>query len=335
MIESLQLSSHDDVAVVRDALAGMEPAGTEEEALDRIRVLEELKAACAAAQAWETAAFDHHRRRNEADRGVAESRRGKGVAAEVALARRESPARGSRHLGLAHALIGEMPRTMTALTAGRVSEEKAMVLCRETAWLSVHHRFQVDRLMGARFAGTGVRRLASEARAHAQRLDQQAAVEQLERGQEERRVSVRPAPGNMAYLTALLPMPQAVAAYAHLHQAAATAVGTGAAEGRTHGQLMADLLSTRLTGQDEAADVPVELHLVMTDESLLGGGAVPAWIPGARPAAGRGGPPAGRRYAGGGVPAAAVHRAGVRAAGGDGVSASGVLRLAAADGGAA
>jgi hypothetical protein len=283
MIESLAIGDHRDVVLVREALAQMTPAADEGEALDRIRALEELKAACAAAQVWETAAFDHHRRENEAARGVAESRRGQGVANEIALARRESPARGSRHLGLASALVGEMPRTLAALTAGTLSEDKAIIMCRETAWLAARRRFRVDRLMGRRFAGLGVRQLAGEARAHAQRLDQASAVEQLERSEKERRVSVRPAPGNMAYLTALLPMPQAVAAYARLHKEAATAVGTGAANERSHGQVMADLLITRLTGQEEASGVPIELQLVMTDESLLSGGAIPAWIPGHGP----------------------------------------------------
>ena len=47
---------------------------------------------------------------------------GRGVAAQVALARRESPHRGQQHLGLARVLTREMPHTLAAFREGRVSE---------------------------------------------------------------------------------------------------------------------------------------------------------------------------------------------------------------------
>jgi len=47
---------------------------------------------------------------------------GRSIAAQVALARRDSPAKGSRHVGLAAALVHELPHTMAALSAGRISE---------------------------------------------------------------------------------------------------------------------------------------------------------------------------------------------------------------------
>jgi hypothetical protein len=55
--------------------------------------------------------------------------RGRGLGAQVALARRESPHRGSRHLGPAEALVGELPHTFEHLRAGRVSEWRATILC--------------------------------------------------------------------------------------------------------------------------------------------------------------------------------------------------------------
>src|SRR5699024_4633572 len=100
------------------------------------------------------------------------------------------------------------------------------------------------------------------------RLDQRAAVEHLERRVEERAVSVRPAPGNMAYLTALLPMPQAVAAFANLKKSAQSILATGESEGRAEGQIAADLLVERLTGQESATAVPTEIHLIMQASSL-------------------------------------------------------------------
>ncbi|MEV4900366.1 DUF222 domain-containing protein [Citricoccus sp. NPDC055426] len=260
-----------DLLACAAVLAGLPVPVSEAEAVDRIRVLEELKAACAAAQARTTAALHGLRTKAEAEQGVPARERGRGLAAEVALARRESPNTGSRDLGLARALCEEMPHTLAALTRGVISEWKATILCRETAWLSVEDRRQVDEVMAAQLEELGVKKLAGVARAHAQRLDQASAVEQMNRSVRERRVSVRPAPGGMAYLTALLPMAQAVGCLARLKKSAATTVGAGARAERTQDQVMADLLVERLTGQATAEDVPVEVHLVMTDRSLWGG----------------------------------------------------------------
>ncbi|GAA1659511.1 hypothetical protein GCM10010977_08070 [Citricoccus zhacaiensis] len=252
-------------------LSSLPTPASEAEAVDRIRALEELKAACAAAQARTTAALHGLRTQAEAEQGVPVRDRGRGLAAEVALARRESPNTGSRDLGLARALCEEMPHTLAALTRGAISEWKATIMCRETAWLPVQARRQVDELMAGRLEVLGVKKLAGVARAHAQRLDQASAVEQMNRSVRERRVSVRPAPGAMAYLTALLPMAQAVGCLGALKKSAATTVGTGDRAERTQDQVMADLLVERITGQTQAEDLPVEIHLVMTDRSLWGG----------------------------------------------------------------
>ncbi|WP_413543539.1 DUF222 domain-containing protein [Citricoccus nitrophenolicus] len=251
-------------------LTGLPRPSTEAEAVDRIRSLEELKSACAAAQGRTTAALHGLRTEAEAEQGIPARDRGRGLAAEVALARRESPNTGSRDLGLARALCEEMPHTLAALTRGVISEWKATIMCRETAWLPVEARHQVDELMADRLEDLGAKKLAGVARAHAQRLDQASAVEQMNRSERERRVSVRPAPGGMAYLTALLPMAHAVGCLGSLKTSAATTIGTGERSGRTQDQIMADLLVERITGQAKAEDVPVEIHLVMTDRSLWG-----------------------------------------------------------------
>ncbi|MHA7197838.1 hypothetical protein ACX80Y_05480, partial [Arthrobacter alkaliphilus] len=95
-----------------DPLGGAESGA---ELIDQLRALEDLKSAAAAAQARIAVAFDTVQRRADADLGVPAEERGRGVAAQVALARRESPSRGSRLLGLAKALVTEMPRTLAAL----------------------------------------------------------------------------------------------------------------------------------------------------------------------------------------------------------------------------
>jgi hypothetical protein len=122
----------------------------------------------------------------------------------------------------------------------------------------------------------------------AYRLDPHGYVARLEKAEKDRHVSVRPASGSMARLSALLPLPQAVAAYAALDRAARSIVGVGA-EARSRSQVMADELVRRLTGQATASEVSVEVNLIMTDQALfatgecpeepatiIGGGVIPA-----------------------------------------------------------
>ncbi|MGH8938685.1 MAG: HNH endonuclease, partial [Actinomycetes bacterium] len=80
--------------------------------VEQLRALEDRKAAAAAAQAVVAADLDASVRTAHAARGLPADQQGRGVAAQVALARRESPSRGGRHLGLAKALVDEMPHTL-------------------------------------------------------------------------------------------------------------------------------------------------------------------------------------------------------------------------------
>ncbi|WP_113902660.1 MULTISPECIES: HNH endonuclease [Brevibacterium] len=267
----------------REELSTLPPALSEEEAIDRITALEELSAACAAAQARETLTLDMRRRNREAEEGVPSAKQGAGVGAEIGLARKVSRARGSALLSFSRSLLMDLPRTYAALESGAISEEKARAVVREVEWLPREKRRQVDERMADRLGEVGVRRLGSEVRALAQQADQAAAVAHLDRCTAERAVSVRPAPGNMAYLTALLPLQQAVAVYANLAKSAQSQVGTGAAGGRTRNQVMADLLVERISGQESAAAIPMEIHLVMDSDTLLSEGDVPAWLPGFGP----------------------------------------------------
>ena len=68
------------------------------------------------------------------------SRVGRGIGEQVALARRDSAHRGGQHVGTGKALTREMPHTLAALTWGRVSEWRATLLVRETAYLSAEER---------------------------------------------------------------------------------------------------------------------------------------------------------------------------------------------------
>ncbi len=237
--------------------------------IDDIAALERLKAAAAARQAVLTVALDGARRTAEAAAGVPAARQGRGLAAELALARRDSPARGNRHLGFAKALVHEMPHTLAALECGVLSEWRATLLVRESACLDVEDRRRLDTELCAdmaRLDGLGDARLVAEAKAIAYRLDPHAVVDRAAKAEAERTVTIRPAPDTMTYLTALLPVAQGVSVYAALKRAADVCC-----DGRGRGQVMADALVERVTGRPAASAVPVAVNLVLSDESLMGG----------------------------------------------------------------
>jgi hypothetical protein len=247
----------------------------------RIGDLERAKSAAAAEQARLTAALRTARLQAEEAAGVPKARRGRGLTHEIALARRDSPSKGSRHLGFATALVYEMPHTMRALETGDLSEWRATLIVRESACLTVEDRQVLDaELCGdpAALAGRGDRRITADAKAIAYRLDPQAVVDRAAKAESERNVTIRPAPDTMTYVTALLPVAQGVSVLAALKREADVTC-----DGRSRGQVMADTLVERVTGRSAATATPVSVELVLTDEALLAGGTTPARIPGYGP----------------------------------------------------
>ncbi len=201
-------------------------------------------------------------------------------AAQVALARRESPARGSRFPGLANALVTEMPHTLAALDTGQLNEWRATLLVKETACLSAEDRCAVDEELAAdtgTFDGAGDKAIISAARAAAYRRDPRSVTQRASHAATERHVSLRPAPDTMTYLTALLPVAQGVAVHTALTRHADTLRNAG--ETRTRGQIMADTLVERTTGTPGGIS-GVEIQLVMTDRTLFQGDSEPARLPG-------------------------------------------------------
>ncbi|WP_418909737.1 DUF222 domain-containing protein [Arthrobacter antioxidans] len=250
------------------------------ELINEMRVLEDFTSAIAARQARTAVAFDLDERQSQAGAGVPVAEQGRGVAAQIALARRESPARGGRLLGLARALVTEMPHTMAAVEAGLVNEWRATLLVRETACLSAADRCAVDEELSpdtGAFDGAGDRQIVAAARAAAYRRDPRSVTQRASRAAAERHVSLRPAPDTMTYLTALLPVAQGVAVHAELTRHADACRAEG--DERSRGQLMADALVERTTGTPGGFS-RVEVQLIMTDRTLLQGDSEPARLPG-------------------------------------------------------
>ncbi|WP_374457965.1 DUF222 domain-containing protein [Nocardioides sp.] len=257
------------------------------ERVDLIRALEELVCTTTAAQAALAADLAESVEADHKALGVPAARRGQGVGSMIALARRESPHRGQRHLGLARVVSSELPHTWAAWRAGRVTEWRATLMARETACLSLEDRLAVDELLAAdpdAFEAMSDREVVSRAQAAAARLDAEAVTARRRKAESERCVSIRPAPDTMVWLSALLPVAAGVAAFAALTREADTARAQG--DPRTKGQVMADELVDRLLGAEasEGAEPEgpadptgrptrrrsVDLSLVMSHDALLG-----------------------------------------------------------------
>jgi len=261
-------------------LAGLPAPDSPAALLEETRQLEDLKSALAARQARHAVAFDLSQRHEQADAGMPAAELGAGIAAQIALARRESPAKGSRLLGLAKALVTEMPHTLAALETGQLNEWRATLLVRETACLSAEERTAVDEELApdaGTLDGAGDRRIIASARAAAYRRDPRTVTQRASHAASERHVSLRPAPDAMCYLTALLPVAQGVAMHAALTRHADSLRSAG--DPRTRGQLMSDTLVERTTGTPGGI-TGIEIQLVMTDRTLLQGDSEPARLPG-------------------------------------------------------
>jgi hypothetical protein len=280
-------SGVDDVRAAAAALSRIGEGADDVERIDLIRALEELKSAAEGAQAVLTAAFDRSQRAEEAAAGVPAERRGRAVAAQVALARRESPHRGRQHVGLALVLRDELPGTGSALRAGRITEWRAMLLARETACLSREDRAAVDRRMAGtpdalvELEGMGDGELVARARELAYELDPVSFVERRRRAEADRHVSLRPAPDVMAQLGALLSVKDGVAVWALLSRDADLAQAAG--DERTRGQVMADALVHRILGgqaDSGSGSSPVRLMIdvVVPDSVLLGDADGFGWV---------------------------------------------------------
>jgi hypothetical protein len=127
------------------------------------------------------------------------------------------------------------------------------------------------------FTGAGTRAVIAAVRAAATRRDPRSVAQRASHAASERRVSLRPAPDCMTYLTALLPVHEGVAVYTALTRHADTLHAAG--DPRSRDQIKADTLVERTTGTPGGI-TGIELNLVMTDRTLLQGDSEPARLPG-------------------------------------------------------
>lgn len=197
----------------RDPLPDTAP-GSPEESLAVIAGLDHLRSSLAALDASWLVEAERRITRSDAEQDVVPSRRGKGAAQEIALARRTSPSAGSYSLAAARRLIRNLPGTTSVLRAGRLTSEQASTVSTTLDGASPETCAQVDQLIAESpeaLQGRGSKRLASDVRAMIQQLEPEGSRERAERAARARHVTLSPRANGMAQLGAILPALDATA----------------------------------------------------------------------------------------------------------------------------
>lgn len=246
--------------------------------IDTISSLERAKGTISAAQAHAEIAFRDSQVDLQRRQDVPRALRGRGVADQIAMARRITPTQASGQVALHRVLIETLPRTTSLLERGEISEWAAQEVAKNVFVLDDDKRAQIDAELEPRLPTLTATRTGNVTRARAQELDPAAAVARAKRAVADRRTSLRPAPDGMSILRSVLPTKDGVAAYKTLTQVAKSAKSSG--DERSKGQIMADTLVERVTGAKTVDEIPVEVNLLMTDTTLLNDDDRAAWMDG-------------------------------------------------------
>jgi hypothetical protein len=241
---------------------------SDERLVDELAAMERLTSGAAAAKARLTAELHTRRTARDTAAGVPTARRARGVAHEVALARRESPHAGREHLSMGVALVGEMPETLAALARGDINEYGAQLMVRETADLSREDRMTVDATLGPQLTGLGNREIVGLVRRMAYELDTAGAEARARAAKARRRVTCRALGHGMSRISGDLPALEAIAAMESLRAQADVLRAMG--DERSRDQVMADEFADRLDRPAFSERRRAEIQLVMNAEMLLG-----------------------------------------------------------------
>ncbi len=236
--------------------------------IDRLAAAERLQSALEAFKSIEMVRFAQSQVAAQQARDVHPSRIGRGICDQIALAGHVSPTEGSRRLNTARDLVLDMPVVFGLLARGGIHPITARLIVGQLSHLDKVTRRLVDtRLAGADLAAKTPRAAGATAQRLAYQADPEGSTARARTARKERRVTLRPAPDTMSLLSGLLPVEQGVACYAALDAEVKRCRAFG--DPRTRGQIMADTLVERVTGQSAADQIVAEVAFTMPTEALL------------------------------------------------------------------
>ncbi|MCP3422580.1 HNH endonuclease [Nocardioides pinisoli] len=270
-----------ELHALADLLGDLAPGSAPVDHLDQLEALERIKSAAAAAQALVAATLaDATDSEDAAASGRRTPPRAMSVGAEVALATLASPYAGEQRVLLSRRLRDHLPLTLAALRRGELTEHRAFAIAREVAHLTSEQRTRVDNDLAPRLAGLGDVRLRDAVRRSCLTHAAESETRRCRRARADRRVTSRALDDGTGQLTAVLPIETLSAVRAALDAEVAAARASG--DARTAGQVRADTLAARITGDETGTDaVPVRVDLVIAVESLFGDGTEPGHVTGA------------------------------------------------------
>jgi hypothetical protein len=251
-------------------------AGTES-GLDAVQLsqvlatIDHARSALSALEMRTMTALDTAVRAQDIAEGAPAREQGRRTAGEVQMASRISPALASRRLRAGERLVREMPRMFEALATGAITSESAYAVGRAAGPVQPELRPEVDEILDQHLPdldGASVSRWSREVDALVQILDPQGSPRRRRRAEEERSVTVRAGAHGMGTVTAHLSGLDCQAIRRRLSLEAEKMQAEG--DGRTHGQLMADLLSDTILGRHGAVDpVRLQIGVVISERALF------------------------------------------------------------------
>jgi Domain of unknown function (DUF222) len=267
-------------------LPTLPPPPPDTDLVDQITHWENVKNAAAAAQSNAILAFARARAPFELDTGLVTAEHvERSLAAQVGYACRVALTEGRNRILVARDLHTGHHHIHALYTQGLLSEYQVATITSATRHLSPDERAQADRdLAGRHVENLGVRRMGDLARKLAAEIAPEKFAARARTAKKGRHVSLRPAADGMAYLSALLPAEQGIACLGALARAVQQAAVSPEPLTRGRGEIMADTLVERITGQASADDVNVEVQVIVPVDALLDPDSeLPAIIPGHGP----------------------------------------------------
>lgn len=234
------------------------PAAAWETVDELVAAVVDVDRAIHAMTAWRTLLIDQARRLGEAVQHSTQTRLSSAsdiprrtMVAELACALRVSERSMGAEIDTAQMLVERLPATLEAMRRGDLSARHAEVVVQTTSDLDGTELATAEQHLIGLGCRQNVPRFRTAARRWRERHHPRELTERHREARERRCLVLDPAADGMAWLSALLPAPQAFAMFDRLDAAAAVAAGPD--ESRTAAQLRADVLTDLVLDPEAAA----------------------------------------------------------------------------------